>query len=764
MKLYRLVTTLVLMSCQACASQVGDAIQQLQTGKVAQAKTILAKIEPPYQGEALFLAARVAEHDQQYQSALDYYRQYLISQPFSVHRLEARAAMTLLATHQHDAALPDYLKLIALRDQHQLEQLLKQSQQFQAQYANSPLAVEAALLSAYIRLESLNQPLQAYQSYVSIYQQARSENIQLQALNGMAYSAFRANTPQQQAQALAKMQDMLDSRWAARNPLLAKSWQARLTANQQVMEQQRNHAQLANILWGTGARLYLDHPAGSNQNYAGVWHDLKQQQLNLQSATLWITNQSDWRWLQSDRLLALEQQGLTPMIAFWYFGDKISPEYVTQNRQAYLQTLKQQLIPLLQPLSSGYLILEPEFNKNGIENWDGWDPLMLEVIALIRHELPQIQVGLALGDWDAIGSKQSYLSAQKAITASDFVASMLMISSYTERVHHQPDWSPWVRTMRLAHKLNAQFNKPWLIAYVAIASEPGWQSQQRIELEKLSFYLPYFANNHLIALNWFSLVDEPNQTGWFADAENSFGLINADYQAKPALKQFAALSAQHQRQPVSHVTMQIDEDVGQWRIQAKFSSWQPWQLLLSQSGKSWRYQGAGDMFKIDWYGQLAHGWSKDGPVEISLQVNGQLVEQRTAQWQGIPAASLAKGREKRLEPWQSLFVSLNKNEQALTKGHLYIELAINKEQRQHFALSLVDQAGYQKPLNLDIARRFDDKLVLIMPLSELAQGWRRHTPSGYLWAAQATGSLRLQLRNESGHKKTASITQVSWRP
>ena len=82
--------------------------------------------------------------------------------------------------------------------------------------------------------------------------------------------------------------------------------------------------------------------------------------------------------------MACIRAGYTPVIAFWYFGDAISPEFVKNNKEAYWQTIQQQLIPLIRDLPEVVILLEPEFNKNGITKWNGWDAVASRAIALNR--------------------------------------------------------------------------------------------------------------------------------------------------------------------------------------------------------------------------------------------------------------------------------------------------------------------------------------------------------------------------------------------
>ena len=115
------------LSATVNTDPIGIGIQFIQQGQLSHAKTQLATQTPPYQGEALFLAARIAEFEHRWNDAMSLYRRYLAQDPFSVHRLEARAAFALLRAYRNDPLLGDYLTLIQLRDKNALSEMQQAS-------------------------------------------------------------------------------------------------------------------------------------------------------------------------------------------------------------------------------------------------------------------------------------------------------------------------------------------------------------------------------------------------------------------------------------------------------------------------------------------------------------------------------------------------------------------------------------------------------------------------------------------------------------
>ncbi|MGF1734076.1 tetratricopeptide repeat protein [Photobacterium satsumensis] len=775
--LFSLFLTAIFMSgfpvsshAQTTHDMIGEGIQLIQSGKLTAAKAQLSRADLPHKGEAIFLAARIAEYERKWTQAMALYRQYLSEDPFSVHRLEARAAFALLRAYRSDPLLADFLYLIQLRDQNAVETMQQASSRLYASHPTQPLAIRGQILMAHTLLEHAQQPYKALDLYLKVADATASMEADwyIQATFGAVFSALRTSQNTMARDLFNQLQVKLDSSWANRNSLLARSWQQRLNAMAFMLNLQPEDTGFSGtpFLWGIGARLLLDNPVGSGQNFTPIWETLSKQGLPVRSVTLWITQNSDWHWLRKDLLRGAHANGYIPMINYWFFGDKISPDYVQANRKRYLDEVKNKLIPLLQDLPQAYLILEPEFNKQGIESWDGWDPLMLEVIALIRQGAPQVKIGLGLGDWDQPGSTPSYASAQKSIETSDFVASMLMLSSYTERVHSAPDWSAWVRALRLGERLQQRFNKPWMLAYLSIASQPNWEAQQANELQKLNDYLPMLQKLGLFALNWFSLTDEPQQQGWFADAEQSFGLLSANYQPKASLEIYKQLVDKHSHNDLTpellkyNVTKAPTPVITPLKINAEFSHWAMWELTIAQGDNLWEATGIGDSMDLNWHGQMLPNWANSGPISVTLKLNGQIVQQSVAPWDGTLSNPSIINESLTLSTWQTWQKEPRQNLKPSLLGHQgsgSIEIVISgasPKQLSALHVGLIDSEGFSQTLSSSgyIYSQRDkasnnDIVAINIPLNDFQYSWVKYEDGIPEWREHPIGKLAIVLQN-----------------
>ncbi|GAA4904036.1 hypothetical protein GCM10023333_42980 [Ferrimonas pelagia] len=705
----------------------------------------------------LLLAALVAVDEHRWAQGIELLRQYLSQNPFSVHRLRARALLTQIQAFQQDPALGDFLLLLQMRQRDQVDLMYHAIGRMQASYPHSVLTEKAQLVAAHAALELENNLPVAIERYRSLTERAKEDEHRFAAYLGLVMSYHRQGRLGEAMQVAEQFEAQLEPGWFGGDDLQRRVWRQRLQSATALLNQEAPVKRP--MIWGTGARLDVDLPVGSGQNYQPLWRHAPVQAGVLQGVTLWITRHSDWRWLQPDLLKLAVQKGYTPMISLWYFGDEISPEFVTEHWDAYRTMIRQRLIPLLKDLPEAYLLLEPEFNKNGIERWPEWGRRMSEVIGEIKRALPGIKVGMVLGDWDPIGQFASYESAAPAIEASDFVGTMLMIAGYTEAIHFDADWSPWIRAQRLALQLRQRFNKPWMLAYVAIASEPQWQRRQALELEKLEQYLPALKQYGLFAINWFSLVDDPGQQGWFADAEQSFGLLDRNFEPKPAAQTWHRLASTDPNVVPELIQWRFEPTAQGIAISAQLSHRTRWQLTLTDGLREWQYQGAATHIDLNWNG---YGPQGQRPIAVSFTWSSGRRDEVT-EWVFQPSqGQQVLSQSKVLRQWQSTLFDLPSRPADLAVVQLYLsELEPIDDQ---LFVGLQDAGGATRMVRAaPYLQRVAGGYVLELPISDLAPGWRRYqSGAGFEWRSEPKGRVTLNLQNQSSHPVRFRADKLIW--
>ncbi|WP_028115282.1 tetratricopeptide repeat protein [Ferrimonas senticii] len=753
-----LVAVAVAHSSVGRAQELAPLMQAAFTQQLSPAQQQQVLTRDSLSGDWLYLAALVQLDLGNYRAGQQLLRNYLQLPQSNVHRLKARSLFNSLRRFGARQGFADYYQLWRLRDADDLAELQQRLRQFLASDADPMLIAKARLLQAHALLEMENRPKPALTLYRKLITEFERGDDLYAAHLGAIYCLHRLGRLSQAKKQAESMQQALDGGWFANDDLLSRSWQLRLDASKLLLQQPAKP--LTPLLWGSGSRLNIDRPAGSGHNHRPLWRQPPLTEFAGQSLTLWITRHSDWRWLQSDLLTMATKAGYTPMISLWYFGDEISPEFVTEHWQPYLEMIQQRLIPLLRTLPQAYLLLEPEFNKNGIESWPDWDRRMSQVVALIKQQLPNVKVGLVLGDWDGTGQQSSYETSLMTIEQSDFIGSMLMIANYTESAHSDPDWSPWIRSLRLGQQLQQRFAKPWMLAYAAIASAPNWQRRQRLELDKLQAYLPQLRGYGLFAINWFSAVDEPAQIGWFADAETSFGLLDANYQPKLAFERWQQLAEapmllpSMDAQPAQLTEFQIQTGRSSAEFQFHFDRWQRWQMRVSKGDEVlWQQQGAGDSATLFWDNYSGVG----GNFSASLQWQQQ---QQTASFQ-LPIGRISHPRfapaAKSLMQWQQLWLTPLQRFR-----HASFTLGSDRPLDDQLEIALIDSNGAMRSARLlayaigeegDYRVQFDSQ--------QLAEGWRRYQgEQGVIWSEQAVGEINLVLINSSAEPIELTVTDL----
>jgi len=501
--------------------------------------------------EGDYVLGRAWELKHRPRQALRAYQRFLNHHLNSVHRVDAQLKVSLIRSGLKEKNA-DILKMM-LQALHQralshdddaialLEQLLNR-------YPRSRLADDALNMMAYMQLMDVHDVSAAEQSYRRLLKDYPNSNYVDNALYGVAVALEDAKQWQASRLAYQRLKEkhmsvnMLGLSFAKDN-YLSRVWFNKATSRlshlekRQIMEEKGTaFIEKYGFMLGVGDRVDVDMPVGSQQHYQSLSSRSKELGLHPQSITHWLTRKTDWQWETPDRLKALVQSGHTPVIVDWYFGDQISPDFVRQHQAEYRRHIREQLIPLIRDLPEVWVLLEPEFNKNGISSWQAWGDLSRDVVDMIHASVTGARVGFVLGNWT--DQQQSSLMdvMNEAVQHSDFIGFQEMMSSFDGRSAMDAGWNPVDRSVRLASFLHQAFHKPIYLAYLAVSSFGGWQQKQAHLIERFRDAMPELAYHGVIGASYFALFDDPLHVGWFAEAEKTLGLVSKDGIAKPALK------------------------------------------------------------------------------------------------------------------------------------------------------------------------------------------------------------------------------------
>jgi len=295
-----------------------------------------------------------------------------------------------------------------------------------------------------------------------------------------------------------------------------------------------------------GASYYKHCSIDKRKNIGPV---LKKELPNVNAVSMWVTR--NWRedWYPEKEVNSrLVKKGYIPIFIFYWFADDISPSFVKKHKKEYFQTLKRFSAYLKKIKGTKIVVLNPEFNENGISNSREFDLLQINSILLIKKENSDVLVGICPGDfgnysviWDEKNWKTYKPSMQYSAKIADFIAFQEMRAlrkNSPKEILNTP-----LRALAFATYLHKTYKKPTFLAYLAISTygKNGEKNQKKV-MQEFKELLPLFQScADLMGLNLFHFIDIPGHKGYFGKAEEFFGIKKADGEPEPAFYEIKSI-------------------------------------------------------------------------------------------------------------------------------------------------------------------------------------------------------------------------------
>jgi hypothetical protein len=238
------------------------------------------------------------------------------------------------------------------------------------------------------------------------------------------------------------------------------------------------------------------------------------------------------------------------VIHWWYWGDDISPQAiergVTDRRHGVRKDIASwyrmsdelsQVITRTMGERETYVVLENEFNKQGIESYEPFDGELARVAAIL-HRRGNVRVVVAFGNW----GRHNWSRFDRAIAAADFVGTQLLRSSVREPQEYDGAVSTLIDGARF---LQRTFHKPSLIVDLALSSYPsaGFEARQARVFAHLGARMAELKEAGVRGMLYRMMEDDPrfDTSNYHGAAERHWGLLRADGSEKPGFAQFAAI-------------------------------------------------------------------------------------------------------------------------------------------------------------------------------------------------------------------------------
>ena len=255
-----------------------------------------------------------------------------------------------------------------------------------------------------------------------------------------------------------------------------------------------------------------------------------------------------WGWGGIEtQLQTAKANGLIPVIQWWYWGDDISPTCVEQGCQDRYQgvwkdkatwnrmsgELADLVVRVMGPGTPAIIIIENEFNKGGIENYEPFDGYLADHAQIFHARSQQVVIGF--GNW----GQPLWSNFDRAAAAADFLGTQILYSSVREPNTYMTGVDVLISG---AARLQTLFGKPTFVTDVGFSSypEPAYATYQDLIVSEMFSRMGELKAAGVRGLVWRMLVDDPNfnTNNYHGLAERHWGLIRADGSEKPAFSAF----------------------------------------------------------------------------------------------------------------------------------------------------------------------------------------------------------------------------------
>jgi hypothetical protein len=243
---------------------------------------------------------------------------------------------------------------------------------------------------------------------------------------------------------------------------------------------------------------------------------------------------------------SIADQGVQPVVQWWYWGDDISPSCVSngctdryqgvwKDRAHWASDAAKLADELHQGLQGrpGVVIVETEFNKNGIQTWETFDGYLQQHAAIFRQHAPEVRLVLGFGNWDPA----DWYRFDRAAAAMDMVGFQTMRGKTRDSASSYLGAIDAVKAATA--KLHSLFGKPVLLDDLALASYDSstWAGYQQQDLASLFSRRAELQGAGLMGVVYRALRDDPNANtaNYYGAAERTWGLEYSGGGWKPAM-------------------------------------------------------------------------------------------------------------------------------------------------------------------------------------------------------------------------------------
>ncbi len=376
--------------------------------------------------------------------------------------------------------------------------------------------------------------------------------------------------------------------------------------------------------------------AGAKPDYSQIW------------VGSWIQD-SGWGHTE-DALREAKREGVTPLILFYYWGDSISPNAVKYGAGSKTMhgwdTMAKDLARRAKAImgsSEFIVVLEPEFNKQGITEWEAFDGYLADHARMIKNEAWTAKIVIGFGHW---GGWDRF---DRAMAEAHYSGTQWMRGSTRDAKSGAENSAAEV--LKVVKSLKSTFGKGVILYDLAISSYGGWESAQERAIQGFADRKGELEAAGLKAVVWRTVKDNDHSSGYYGAAEKNWGVKHSWGGGKPAwdnlvnlIKGSSGAASGGSSSPPSgssgvSSSGSVFSDVGgnEWWVQATVSG-SPWKVEARVDGGSWTA-----LAKQSWG---AHAGSVKAPhgstVEFRAHIGGG-TESAAYKWPDAMPATASSG-------------------------------------------------------------------------------------------------------------------------
>jgi hypothetical protein len=239
---------------------------------------------------------------------------------------------------------------------------------------------------------------------------------------------------------------------------------------------------------------------------------------------------SGWAGYETD-MRTMRDNGVMPVVMWYYWGDGISVNCVQYgcngNSKGNWDAMAKDLAARGNAIMGGkpfLVVLEPEFNKNGVASWETFDGYLADQARMIKAAAPNAKIVVGFGNW---GGWDIFDRAMGEATYSGF---QLL---YGSTRHSSGQAIAAADDMiRIAKTLKAKFGKDIIMFDLGVATYGGWEWVQEASLQRVAAKRGEIDAAGIKAIVWRYVKDNNYSSGYFGPAESTWGVKYANGGAK----------------------------------------------------------------------------------------------------------------------------------------------------------------------------------------------------------------------------------------